>query len=184
MAFASVEDLAAYTGRAVENTAQAQLALTLATGIIRAEVGQTLSLVEDDRVTLRAGSRPELYLPERPVVAVSSVAGDGIRVGEWTWAGEYVTRPYGWPNLVTITYSHGYAVIPDDVRAICLSVAGRVLAQNDPDGPQVAQETVGSYSVQYVPRDAGSATSALLSEGERELLRRTYRRSAGMVSMR
>lgn len=184
MAFATPDDLSAYLGRAVENTVQAQLALDLATGIIQAETGQTLELVTDDVVRLRGSSASPLYLPERPVVSVASIEGDDVRDDEWVHLGEYVTRAYGWPPYVTVTYTHGYEVIPDDVRGITLAIAARLMAQNDPSGPPVEQETIGTYSVRYARTLAAGGTTALLTDGERSHLRRTYRRTAGMVALR
>ena len=184
MAFATIDDLTAYLGRAPENTGQAEMALALATGIIRAETGQTLSLVENDTVQLRGGAYVKLALPERPVVAVDSVTGDTIASGEWVWQGGNLTRFYGWPDVVTVTYSHGYAVIPDDVKAITLAVASRILAANDPSGANVSREQIGSYSVEYVRSNDSSAESAFLTDGERAHLRRTYRSAVGMVALR
>jgi hypothetical protein len=184
MAFATTDDLATYLGRAVENTAQGDMALALATGIIRAETGQTLSLVEDDEVQLRGSAYAKLALPERPVLAVTSVSGDSINTDEWSRQGANLTRWYGWPDVVTVTYSHGYAVIPDDVKAITLAVAARILTANDPSGPSIAREQIGSYSVEYARSSDTSAESAFLTDGERAHLRRTYRPAVGTVTLR
>jgi hypothetical protein len=184
MAFATTDDLGTYLGRAVENTAQADMALALATGIIRAETGQTLSLVEDDEVTLLGSAYAKLALPERPVIAVSSVSGESVNDDEWTRQGASLTRWYGWPDVVTVTYTHGFAVIPDDVKAITLAVAARILAANDPNAPAVTREQIGSYSVEYAQTNVTSAETAFLTDGERAHLRRTYRPTVGMVALR
>lgn len=184
MAFATVPELSAYLGRALDNTEQAELALTLATGIIQSETGQTIERVEDDTVTLRGGPYGELTLPERPVIEVSAVLGEHVRDDEWSWRGGQLVRRFGWPEVVVVTYTHGYATIPADIKAITLALAARVLAQNAADASGgIKRETVGAYTVEY-QRDSSTSSSGLLSEGERAHLRRTYRASAGMVALR
>lgn len=181
MAFATAPELAAYLGHELANEAQAELALTLATGIIQSETGQTIERVTDDVVTLRGGPYGELTLPERPVVTVSSVAGELVREDEWVWQGGTLFRRYGWPEVVVVTYTHGYETVPLDVKAITLAVAARVLAQNAADNAgNIKRETVGAYSVEYQQTNG----SGLLTEGERAHLRRAYRPSVGMVALR
>ncbi len=68
---------------------------------------------------------------------------------------------------MTVVYTHGFAVIPNDVKGVCLALAARSL--QSPDG--VNSETVGSYSVSY--SRTGGAVSLL--DEERRLLDR-YRR--------
>jgi len=164
---ASVGELAAFTGRDIaDDDPSAMLALETATALCQAETRQQLVYVEDDTVTLIGGAS-RLLLPERPVTAVSVVTGswndqpaqplpvhwwrhlgNGVLVfGPNTYAGWDAQARFPW--TVTVTYSHGFRVVPADLRAAALALAARSLNQSDPDAALVAQETVGSYSVTY-----------------------------------
>jgi hypothetical protein len=44
-----------------------------------------------------------------------------------------------------VTYTHGYATIPDDIRGVTLDLAARKMA--NPSGNR--QEGIGSYSISY-----------------------------------
>lgn len=145
--FATPADLAAYLQRAAfaagAETTSAQLALDIATSIVIARTGQTFAVVTGDTVTLDTHGGEDVFLPQRPVTAVASVVtrergstatttrtlnvdyerrGDRLR---WVGVGY-------WPYEVTVTYTHGYATIPDDVKGTTLAVAAEILG--NPDG--------------------------------------------------
>lgn len=191
-AFATEAELEAYTGTSIDST-RATLLLDLATGAIRAYTGQTLSQVSGDVVTLPGTFDNALVLPERPVTAVTTVVVNDLTLavnGDYVWPGSdvllrgsriatpVVNGPdwllggfgdWGGPSAeVVVTYTHGFATIPSDIKGVCLALAARSLTS--PDG--VNSETVGSYSVSY--SRTGGAVS-LLSE-EKALLDR-YRRT-------
>ena len=63
---------------------------------------------------------------------------------------------------VIVTYTYGYATLPEDLKGVVLGMAGR-LAYN-PTG--VRQKTVGSESVTYSVQPGGFAPSIV----EREVL--------------
>lgn len=194
MSFATVEDLETYLG--VEagslNAEQAQLMLDIATSAISDECGQTIALEEDDSIQLRGSWGRELWLPQRPIVAITSIAIDGIGIdsalykfdvegrvtwyrGSWASIGNLaeldVAGSYwgGDEILIDVTYSHGYDPIPDNVRGVCLDMARR--AVRTPDAGAIIQESIGSYSVAY-SRDAAST----ITPGEKRRLRRYKRR--------
>jgi hypothetical protein len=96
-------------------------------------------------------------LPERPVVDVTSVAG--LPAGGWTlvrdtllpgpvysymWelddiiTGNVTWTPMSMPTIA-VTYSHGFQVIPKDLRGLCLSVAARMYVNPS----SVEMESVG-----------------------------------------
>lgn len=176
---ASVADLAIYLDREFEPADPAALlALAFATATIQAETRQTLFFVENDTVTLPGGGS-RLLLPERPVVGTPTVSG--VASSLWRYAGGGVLE-YGapfpsnaddytgrWPAQVQVTYSHGFAVIPDDLRAACCLLASGVLSRSD-DGRTVQSETVGAYSVTFArtsEADDRAAVSSTLSRYRR-----------------
>jgi len=74
--------------------------------------------------------------------------------------------------LVKVTYTHGYAEIPADVRAVILQAARRTLANPD----AVEGERVGSYEVTYARRlDPGRSVHEF-TDAELRILHR-YRRT-------
>lgn len=146
MSFAAPADLAAYLQRepfaAGAETTSAQLALDIATSVVVARTGQTFTAVTGDTVILDAHGE-DVFLPQRPVTAVTAVTtrergsmvtttrtlnvdyevrGDRLR---WVGVGY-------WPYEVTVTYSHGYAAIPDDVKGATLAVAAEIF--DNPEG--------------------------------------------------
>jgi len=113
---------------------RAQQAIYHATAMVQAETGQRLVAVAGDVVTLWA-ARPAVRLPQRPVTAVTAVTtaagtvytngagtdwtlvGDWLTVGTWMWSRGYLT----------VTYSHGYATVPEQLKWVCLAAATRLL---------------------------------------------------------
>lgn len=187
-AFATADDLATYLNRDLDagEQAQAELMLGIASGHIRREVAQTISLVTDDVAVLRGNWTPRLRLPERPVVSVSSVVIDGSPalsavdyrlVGDtlvrgW-WDGVVVNRSedsgsghWGGDRKVTVTYTHGFATIPDEIKGVCLAMVARSI--QIPDG--AVQETTGSHSVTFK-----SSGAVGLDADERATLRQWLR---------
>ena len=75
-AFATAGDLATYIQRdlSAEDTATAELVLDLVSAAIRDHTGQTISLVENEVITLDPPRGSRLFLPELPVIDVTSVA--------------------------------------------------------------------------------------------------------------
>jgi hypothetical protein len=176
--------------------AYAYLMLTIASGTVRAATGMGFSAVAGDTAVLMADSAdgPWLTLPARPVTGVTAVEMGGVplAVGTWTLYGHRLYRPGGWgsyggvyvanastgwlsPSLVTVTYNHGYAVIPDDVKAATLAVAAELIA--NPQG--LTAEDIDDYRWR---RDAtaGSSTPAVTAL---ETVVRRYRPGARSVRL-
>lgn len=87
------------------------------------------------------------------------------RKGRFVSYGDDQTAQYGcWPGRrqsVTVTYTHGYPVIPAELQLLCVTVASRAWAQ---DG--ATQETVGTYIAQY------AGQPGVLTEAEMKMLGR------------
>lgn len=148
--FASIADLASYLGETIAaDDARAGLLLDLASGAVQAYTGQLLEAVANDTVTLDANGSRLILLPEVPVTAVVSVAQDGqsaLAATAYEWRRDGVLWPAGgatWGREVVVTYSHGFAVIPDVIRGVVLALAGRMWS--NPTG--AVSESIGTYSI-------------------------------------
>jgi hypothetical protein len=196
--FASADDLGTFLGSPLdaEQIAQADLLLQLASAAIQDEAHQTLELVEDDKASLKGTYKGELYLPERPVLAVGDITirnGSGLptalaitatqfawdrsgllRRGPWLGGGVETNADVPWGGwggpyaTVEVTYSHGYEIIPNGIRSLCLQIAARAMAS--PEGMQVQTESVdGAMSVTY---GTAKATGLALTDDEMRAARR------------
>lgn len=145
----------------------------LAAAYVRRRTGQTLTLVDDDELTIDGTGDRLVFLPERPVIDVTAVEVDGEtwELGvDYEWSerrGKLVALggcwPRGWRNI-TITYSHGYATIPLDIQGLIYGLARRAL--DNPAGQSVRSESLGQYSVTYENLVGGltAAESELIAE--------------------
>lgn len=147
MSFATPSDLAAYLQRAAftagAETTSAQLTLDIATAVVVERTGQTFTVVTNDVITLDTHGDEDVNLPQLPVTSVTSVTTRDrgsvtttartanidyeVRGGRLRWVGAGT-----WPYEVTVTYTHGYATIPDDVKGATLAVAAEIHA--NPEG--------------------------------------------------
>lgn len=156
--FASVSDLAEYLGVTIaDEDPRAVALLRKATALIQAEAQHRIFRYVDDTKKLRGTWLPDLQLPEPPVEEVSEVevagavvASTGFSVTRWgalqggSYVDEWEPLPGAWggPRTeVTVTYTHGYDPVPEDIKAICLSMASRGWNSGDMD-----TETIGGYS--------------------------------------
>ena len=178
MAFATASDLAAYLQQdfTAEETATADLALNLATAYVRNVVGQSITQATST-ITLHVPDEPTtfLQLPQRPATAVNAVTISGTTVNDYTVLPGTLYRANGWstgrsfrgaPVTVTVTYTHGYATVPDDIKAACLYVAAQIFA--NPTG--VESVAIDDYRESRATATAG----ALLPPGLEQTLRAVY----------
>lgn len=190
MAFATAAELATRLG--VDLTAgeitDAGALLTRASSLIQGEVAQVIELVTNDALTRRGTWDTRLRLPERPVVDATAVTLDAVAVpaGEWYLEGDELVRSLAWggPEAeLVITYSHGYAVVPEAARAVCLEAVVRVWVNPG----NVQQEGYGSEQVSYPARytNRGSEVGGLLIlRAEADMLRKKFGRPAGSTILR
>lgn len=203
MTFCTVEDVAGLlqmTLTAAQETA-AQSAIDEASAAIVSYTRQTVEAVADDEITLDvpAGCR-KLFLPEVPVTEVSEVVEDGetltvdddYKLGQW---GVLHRIGQDWAEgiqIVTVTYSHGYAAGHAKLnvaRDVCARAAARrfqagLRAAAQEGIPGIAALQLGDYSVRYAGEQAGGAgdsgvmgvsAAPILTKGEQEALAREYR---------
>lgn len=147
----------------------------------------------------------KLILPQKPVVSVDAVAiVDVLQAGNllpiplsaWVWDGgqeiwlgqmdvvvnlpEDVLDLYRHNTpLLQVTYTHGYAVVPDDVRAVVCNMVIRTLDLPGVGGAQ--SQMVGPYS--YRLSNTGMDGILALSDSEQKMLTR-YRRKGRTVELR
>jgi hypothetical protein len=187
--FCAPADLGKFLQITISDTDAALRAIEEATAAIQNYCRQRIELVEDDEITLDVpAGRTVLFLPELPVTEVAEVVEDGetlvadtdYKIGN---AGQLYRIGRRWTagiQIVTVIYSHGYTVIPDDVCSVCTRAAGRAyqsglraVAQNGVPGLQA--QSLGDYSVTY-GADAGSSGEGTLGVSAAPLLLQSEKR--------
>jgi hypothetical protein len=170
---AAISDVEALVGRDFSSgeSARAETLLEMASGIVRGWTGQHLEYVANDTVDVTADVDGDLWLPERPVVAVISVTVDGTVLAasayEWFPSGQLV-RGWSWwsSSPVTVVYSHGFQTIPSDIVYV---VADMVRAAMFGPAPGLRAASVDDVNVQW--NDSAPAGLMLTAEHERRLRR-------------
>lgn len=120
----TVADLEAFLQQDLsEYQAEAQAAVAQGAAVVRAECRRTFDLIEDETVTLNW--RPNLTLPNPPVLSISSFKVDDVN-SEWERDEHGRIIPSLIGDVVEVTYSHGYATIPEDVRLVAVRIASRI----------------------------------------------------------
>jgi hypothetical protein len=185
MQFCTIADVQDFLQIEVDEPSTAR-AITEATAAIKNYCHQMIELVEDDEYTfdVEAG-RSKLFLPELPVTAVASVVEDDEALTEgsdedYQVANHGVLHRVGqkWAEgvqIVVVTYTHGYAMIPDDVVAVCTRAAARAyqagLKASEDDGvPGIASKSLGDFSVSYTSGAGGVGEGVMGASGSRMLL--------------
>ncbi len=122
-------------------------------------------VVDDGRVTL-------LGSPVTAVTAVAKLAEDGGgTLTGWRWDGG--NRLFGVPSWgqVNVTQTHGWTVIPDELKDLVCSVAARLGVSGGAAGMEagIRSESIDDYSVTYAAETLTMASDLL--EGEKAALR-------------
>ena len=168
-----------------DKIASCQRAIGEATEAIRNYCHQHIELVTDDEITLDCAGGTRLFLPELPVVSVAEVieddealtVDDDYKLGQWGILHRVSCDWEAGIQIVTITYTHGYAApLPDDIVAVATRAAGRVfqvgLRGADTDGvPGISAKSLGDFSVSYASEVGGGVGEGLMGvSGARMLL--------------
>jgi len=200
--FATNADLAARLGLTLTASEQtrADTLLTLASGLIQQETKQTIALVTNEVYTRPGDYDTRVRLPQRPVVSVASVVLNGVTLVAGTnfyvdrdelvrlnWNSVIQDSSFGlpwagwgfpWWSLV-VTYTHGYAAIPELVKAICMEMVVRVWVNPG----AVARETVGNVSTVY-DNNRFAPTGLLMNDDEKRELNKLLRRHSSSMVLR
>jgi len=159
-------------------------AIAEATEAIRNYCHQYIELVSDDEITLDCAGGSRLFLPELPVISVSSVVEDDetLTVDDDYKLGQYGILhrvDYDWEagiQIVTITYTHGHATLPDDIVGVATRAAARsyqagLKASETKGVPGVAAKSLGDYAVSFASEAGGGVGEGLMGvSGARMLL--------------
>ena len=161
VAFATPDDLAErlQVEFDVDDYVRATGLIEQASGLVQRTTRQTITQVVGDVITLPATYTSLLMLPELPVTAVASLVYDGSTWTDgtdyaWTTSGLIVTAGrYAaiWSRPTVVTYTHGYATVPDDIVSIVIDMSAR--AWQNPRG--VLSEQIGTYSARYPAGQTG-----------------------------
>jgi hypothetical protein len=185
MLFCTISDVSDFLQIDVDEPATAR-AITEATAAIKNYCHQVIEQVAGDVYTfdVEAG-RSKLFLPELPVTAVATVVEDGETLTEgsdedYQVANHGVLHRVGqdWEEgvqIVVVTYTHGYATIPDDVVAVCTRAAARAYqaglkASEDAGVPGIASKSLGDFAVSYASGAGGVGEGVMGASGSRMLL--------------
>ena len=202
---ATVAELEAALQRSVDST-QADLALRRASARVRRYTMQDITFVADDTIVLPGGDRvlrlpqyPLVVDDDHPLTVVevadfSGIEWNAIEDRDYSRLGNELTRGYpwqaptrlmGWPwnraqgvwaPKVRVTYSHGYAEVPDDILDVVLDLA--TMNMSNPEN--LRSVAIDDYSRTFASETIGGAR---LSRQHKEDLR-PYRRPAFSVAPR
>lgn len=169
---ATLEQLTARMTAAPDATRAGAL-LVDASAKVRDFTGQTISA--DASTSRFIPRRGRIVLPQWPVVSVDGAVDDLGDAVDVTWPttgwGLEVVQAYG---PTTITYTHGWATVPDIVVAVVCQMVGRALGMPS-SSTGVQSESLGEYSYS-VGAAAAAGPLGMLADERAALLR--FRRPA------
>lgn len=149
---------------------------------VRNYTGQTISRVIDDAQDIPVRNLVA-FMPQLPADKPTVVKFDGVTFLEnsaWYWdpiemrlcgINPYITSANfsGWwwrhnDRYVTVTYSHGYATVPDRIKEIVSSIAFRMA--NTPSAAEggTRQEGAGGVNITYASEALSSGANLTASE--------------------
>lgn len=146
---ASADDLAVRTGRPASDP-DLLLALHRASGRFRGEVHHSVTRIVNDTVELDGPDSNILLLPGIPIEGTPTVQVDGVTVTDFRVSRRngFLKRADGWgcePGSITVTFTHGASLIPQDVADAVLEQAETLLTSSI----VIQSRTVGSESVTF-----------------------------------
>lgn len=170
-ALATLAQLTERLGTAPTSSTRAEALLLDASATVRAFTGQTISRATSTvRLVPTLG---RLRLPQHPVISVDAATDDTGAVLDLTWpttAWDLAVVQAGVP--ATITYTHGWATVPDIVVAVVCQIAGRALGMPSP-ATGVQSESLGAYS--YSVGTAAASGPLGMLPGEQAALQGLFR---------
>lgn len=186
---ATVDDLQDRMSVDATDYARADALLKDASASVRRYTGQDFTET-DSTVTLKVRNG-RVRLPQRPVTAVASVLdANGNTVNhtwldgdEWVTVGSNVFDSWAfepWRNgysKVTVTYTHGYETIPDEIIGVVCQIAARAYGRPAED-TGMSSESIDGYS--YSTGAAAAAGGFGMLPDERLTLE-PYRRGLGSI---
>ncbi|WP_181272828.1 hypothetical protein [Brevibacterium oceani] len=181
--FATINDLESRLGRTLESGERqiAEFALTDATAYLRGVIGAQVS--PPAQVTVRdylSAGEKWVHLPGSPIVSVESVTVDGEDADFLHLDNAVKVRGH---SLVEVTYTVGYATVPDELKAWACVLAADVLSSIDDLG------ALHSGGVAYVSIDdyrkgwqaGGDSSGFVLPQRVEDALKSRYGQSTHVV---
>lgn len=158
---------------AVTLTATEDERLEQAEALVRGFCGWHIAASRTETIQIRGTGRATLLLPSLYVTAVASVTDDGtllVHDEDYTWSeAGVITRAAAFgTELVSVTFTHGYAVPPPEVTGIVQAVAQRAI-DNPGSRPRVGD---GPFSDTFSQAGFNQAPALGLLDSEKETLRR------------
>jgi hypothetical protein len=156
---------------------------------VRNYTRQVISKVTDDVVTIRV-RRGKVKLPQRPIIAVTSVVDANANPILYSWDGiesvNVASNLDSWSfepwvdgiRTAVVTYTHGYDPIPDDIVGVVCSIVMRALGR-EPVDAGITSESIQGYSYSIGVVGAAGAFGMLNSE---MAILDAYCRTAGPIS--
>ena len=180
MAIVTGQELADHLGITYDGEDdQLAQAVTMATGVVKAVTHQDFeSQTYTDKVLPVYVGSNRVVFPQRPVTAVSSVAlpdAGALTVDvdyEWDGLNNWIQLYTLWESTATVTYTAGYSTVPDAVKAVVLSIAGRLYN----NALSVQSERIDDYAVTY-----GAGSPGLGVTNYERLILAEYAPKAGSV---
>lgn len=172
--------------------------LSLASAVIRSYTRRTFTLEQTTERLRPIGYK--ILLPKRPVVSVDAVSllvwNMLMPLPGWVWDGadelwlsaddslinvsETILEWTRYHTAVAqVTYTHGYDVVPDDVKFVACSMAARGMTA--PNFGAIDRENVGDYGYSMAPTQVYGPLA--LNDAERAILS-PYRRPVATVELR
>lgn len=173
-----------------DQIASVNRALAEVTEAIKNYTHQTIEYVAGDEDSLDSNGSHRLILPEHPVVSVASVTEDDTALDEdddykLSRDGILYRQPNykRWaigPAIVTVTYTHGYQTIPEDLVGITARAAARAFqaglkAAADGGVIGIASKSLGDYSVSYGSEQGGGVGDGMMGASAARFLLRSER---------
>ena len=184
--FCSVDDVAALLMLEISDPDEVQAcirAIDEATAAIQNYCHQELEYAANDVLTLDCPGGSKIFLPELPVISVSTVVENEVTLTVTT---DYKLGQFGilyrvgrsWAagvQNVVVTYSHGYADIPDDILGVCTRAASRIyqagLRAKEQNGiVGVANMALGDYQVGYASEAGGGIGEGVMGVSAARML--------------
>lgn len=195
---ATSSDVVGRLGRALttEETAKIAALILDASSSVVAYTGQTF--LEAETTALLPIRNRAVRLPLRPVTAVSTVIDQfgnslpfiwiptdtTVTLASSTWINAFELNILPWTRIskANVTYTHGYADVPDDVIGITCQVVGRALAVPMSESAYVTvSESITNYSETTTTAGPRGGAFGLLPDEKRILDR--YRVLVGPALM-
>lgn len=191
---ATTADVVARLGRSLTDTEALRVTALLkdSSASVRNYTRQHFTETETtDALVARNG---RVVLPQRPATAIGGVLSPAGAPVAYVWPGtDYLvvagalTETWSWqfepfvngpPPTLTVTYTHGYETIPDDIVGVVCSIVLRAIGR-EPLDAGITSETIQGYS--YALGTTGAAGPFGLLQPERDVLD-SYTRTGGRVN--